>query len=179
MKIKSKISESYVIEVDGEITLNLVTHLAFLNKDEVTISSLYGDFVDITLTKIDMLKISKFIREDYPNRSILKLDNISFEINPNWVIITNGDKKIEIRPEMFEKITKHIEEREEKIMESSNLTQEVYNKIINATASQNNKPTEEMAKPIETVGQQKKQSLYDTIINTMKQETKGGNGNGK
>ena len=42
-------NEPYVIEVDGEITLHLINHLTFINKEEVTISRLYGDFVDVTL----------------------------------------------------------------------------------------------------------------------------------
>lgn len=62
-------------------------------------------------------------------------------------------------------------------LKESNQTQEIYNKIIN---SDTNKPTEKIAKPIETVGQQPKKtkSIYDSIINTIKNETKGINDNG-
>lgn len=177
MKEKSSICESYVIEVDGEITLNLVNHLAFINKEEITISSLYGDYIDITLTKIDMLKVSKFIREDYPNLSTLNLGNITFEINQNWVIIKSGKNQIEIRPEMFDKIIKYVEEREENKMSESNVTQDIYNKIIN---SNSNKPVEKVVKPNETEVKTSvnSKSIYDVIVDTISQETKGENKNG-
>ena len=173
-----KLNESYVTEVDGDKTLNLVNHLVFITKDEVTISSLYGIFVDITLTKIDVLKVSRFISENYPKFSTLKLENAEFEISKEWIVIKSGCKKIQIRPEMFEKVIIHIEEREKKIMEGSNATQEVYNKIINATTNQNNnKPSE--AKSITTGQMQIKKTIYDTVIDTIEKTNLGGNKNGK
>lgn len=83
MKKELKFNENYISRTEDLVTLNLVRHLVFISKDEITISSLYDDFVDVTLNRIEMLKIAKFIREDYPNRSTLSLDNITFKINPN------------------------------------------------------------------------------------------------
>ncbi|MCI8795117.1 MAG: hypothetical protein HFI73_07105 [Bacilli bacterium] len=178
MKKELKFNENYISRTEDLVTLNLVRHLVFISKDEITISSLYDDFVDVTLNRIEMLKIAKFIREDYPNRSTLSLDNITFKINPNWMIISRGKNLVTIRPEMFCKIVDYIEEHEQPQMNESNTTQDIYNFIINST----NNPTGagEVIKPISVEQQPKKiQSIYDTIIDTMKQETKGENENGK
>lgn len=172
-------NESYISKSEGLTTMDLVTHLVFINKEEVTISTLFGLPFDATISRVDMLKIAKFFREDHQHgSSTLKLDNVIFAIYPDWVIIDNGGRIVSMRPEMFAKIVDYIEESEEKTMNESNATQNIYNKIINANS---NKPTEEIVKPIEAVEQQPKkvQSIYDTIIDTMKQETKGGNKNGK
>lgn len=125
-------NESYVSEVNGELIINLVNHLVYINKEEITISSLYGEYVDITFNKGVMLEIVTFIKDVYPTNSTLDIDNIAFEINPNWVIIKCGDKKVEIRPEMFIKVVNCFEESENQPMNESNLTQKIFNGLINS-----------------------------------------------
>ena len=72
----------------------------------------------------------------------------------------------------------YISKSEGNPMNESNATQNIYNRLINANS---NNPAKETVKPIENIGQQtvKTQSIYDKIIDTMKQETKGENENGK
>ncbi len=175
-------NEPYVIEVDGEITLHLVNHLTFINKDEVTISSLYGDFVDVTLNRIEMLKIASFFRDNYSNCSTLNLGNIIFETNPNWIIITKVDKQVALRPEMFIVILKYVDERDSKTMNESNVTQNIFNNIISASNNQeNNKPSETLEKTITTSKTQTKtnKTIYDTVIDITEKTNLGGNDNGK
>lgn len=175
-------NEPYVIEVDGEITLHLINHLTFINKEEVTISSLYGDFVDVTLNRKEMLKIASFFRDNYPNCSTLNLGNIIFETNPNWIIITKVDKQVALRPEMFIVILKYIDERESKTMNESNVTQNIFNNIISASNNQeNNKPSETLEKTITTSKTQTKtnKTIYDAVIDITEKTNLGGNDNGK
>lgn len=168
-------NESYINKTEDLTTLDLVNHLVFISKDEITISSLEEDFIDVTINRIEILKISKFIREDYPNRSKLNLDNITFEVNPNWVTIKSGNNQVVMRPEMFIKIVKYIDEREGTPMNESSSTQNIYNKVINLDTTTS---TEKLQKPIKTTGKPiKKPNIYDSIMDAINSDTKGGNSN--
>lgn len=175
-------NESYVSEVNGELILYLINHMAYINKEKITISNVYGELTDMTLNRNEMSEITAFIKNVYPTNSTLDLNKKTFEINPNWVIIKSEDKQVEIRPEMFIKIVNCFEESEERLMNESNLTQKIFNELTKSNNNQSNgKTSERLGKIIATNSTQPKtnKSVYDNVVDTINKSNLGGNENGK
>lgn len=172
-------NEPYIRKEDELTIIELVNHLVMIEEKEpvkISICDLER-LSDITLTKNEILKISRFVKANNCCQT-LKIDNILIETQPDWLTIKCSDNIVIIRPEMFDKIVKYLEEREETIMKEGNVTQNIYNSLINSNNSQNNTPNE--AKPIAIKDNQTKNSktIYDSVIDTMKNNL-GGNNNGK
>lgn len=85
------------------------------------------------------------------------------------------DKGIKIPTKEIFTIVKCLKEITD-IMNESSTTQDIYNTILN---SNSNNPAGEIIKPIEATGQQPKSklSVYDSIINAINKESKGGTDN--
>lgn len=174
--------ESYVSEVNGELILNLINHLVYINKEGTTISSVYGELTDITFNRNEMSEITAFIKNVYPANTTLDLNKKTLEINPNWVIIKSKDKKVEIRPELFHKIVNCFEESEERLMNESNLTQKIFNELTNSNNNQSNdKTSEKLEKTITPNSTQPKtnKTVFDNVVDTINKSNLGGNENGK
>lgn len=173
--------EPYIKKEDELTIIELVNHLIMIEeKDPVRISILDLERnSDITLTKNEIFEISQFVKENNTCCQTLEIDNILIETQPDWLTIKCSDNVVTIRPEMFDKIVKYLEESEVTIMKESNTAQNIYNSLINLSNGQNNNQTNN--KPIETKtiaikDNQTKNSktIYDSVMDNL-----GGNNNGQ
>lgn len=172
--------EPYIKKEDELTIIELVNHLIMIEeKDPVRISILDLERnSDITLTKNEIFEISQFVKENNTCCQTLEIDNILIETQPDWLTIKCNDNIVIIRPEMFDKIVKYLEESEEQVMKESNATQEIFNKLVNLNNSQNTASCEKPTKPITTGQTQTKKTIYDSVVDTMKNNS-GSNDNGK
>jgi len=175
-------TEPYIRKLDDTTILDLINHLVIINDktpNDVTIYELGEELYNVTLTKSDISDIS-YMFTKYKNH-YFHCNGIEIVITLNWVTLTSENKKVAIRPEMFDKIIKYIEEGEQSIMNENNITYDIYNRIINATASQNNnKPVEASPKPIEADVKPSinSKSIYDNVMDTLENQVKGETDNG-
>lgn len=173
-------NEPYIRKEDELTIIELVNHLIMIEEKEPIKISIFDleRLSNITLTRIEILKISRFVKANTCPQT-LEIDNISVETQPDWLTIKCSDNVVIIRPEMFDKIVKYLDEREDKTMKESNVTQNIYNSLINSNSSQTNNTTSE-AKTIAIKDNQTKnnKTIYDSIIDTMKNNL-GENNNGK
>lgn len=160
---------------DETIVLTFQDYIAYIDKEleVVTISSNDIYTVNLVLSKAEILSITKYL-----NSNCLKFKTGNKEINlssDGYMFIDEIDKGIKIPVTEIMEIAQYFMERED-IMTESNSTQNIYNKIMSLGS---NKPADKIVKPIEAAGQQlkTKQSIYDSIINTIDKESKGATDN--
>lgn len=172
-------NEPYIRKEDELTIIELVNHLVMIEgKEPVKISICDLERLsDITLTKEEILKISRFVKANTCCQT-LEINNILIETQPDWLTIKCNDNIVIIRPEMFDKIVKYLDESEEQVMKESNATQEIFNKLVNLNNSQNTASCEKPTKPITTGQTQTKKTIYDSVVDTMKNNS-GSNDNGK
>lgn len=175
-------TEPYIRKLDDTTILDLINHLVIINDkapNDVTIYELGEELYNITLTKSDISDISyMFTKYKY---HYLHCNGINITFNPNWVTFTSENNKVAIRPEMFDKIIKYIENGEQSIMNENNITYDIYNKIIGADNNNqsNNKPIEAAPKPIEAGVKPpiNSKSIYDSVMDTLENQVKGATDN--
>lgn len=108
-------TNSYIVECEGTVTLNLVNHLVFIDDNDpenITISSLNEQLIEVTISKKNIFKISKFTNKNYPicpTINLNKENKIQAEIHLDWIVIRNNDYQVALRPEMFKKIVDYLE----------------------------------------------------------------------
>ncbi len=108
-------TNSYIEKCEGTVILNLVDHLVFISDndpDNILISALNEQLTDVTISKKNIIKISKFTNKDYPICPTIKLnkgDKIQAEVHSDWIVIRNNGYQVALRPEMFQKIVEYIE----------------------------------------------------------------------
>lgn len=170
-------NEPYIRKEDELTILELVNHIVMIYEEEpikISICDLERGS-NITLTKNEIFEISQFVKVNDNGCQKLVIDNILIDVRPDWLTISIDNNLVVMRPEMFDKIIKYFEESQ-KIMKEGNVTQNIYNSLINTNNSQNNTPNE--AKPITTGQTQTKKTIFDSVIDTMKNNL-GGKENGK
>lgn len=157
------------------IVLNFRDYIVYIDKAlrEITISSNDIYAVSIVLSEIEILDIALGITDSI---SKFKVGNKEISLSSdNCVFIDEIDKGIKIPTKEIFTIVKCLKEITD-IMNESSTTQDIYNTILN---SNSNNPAGEIIKPIEATGQQPKSklSVYDSIINAINKESKGGTDN--
>ena len=170
-------NEPYIRKEDELTILELVNNIVMIYEEEpikISICDLERGS-NITLTKNEIFEISQFVKVNDNGCQKLVIDNILIDVRPDWLTISIDNNLVVMRPEMFDKIIKYFEESQ-KIMKEGNVTQNIYNSLINTNNSQNNTPNE--AKPITTGQTQTKKTIFDSVIDTMKNNL-GGKENGK
>lgn len=160
---------------DETIVLTFQDYTAYIDKEleVVTISSNDIYNVNLVLSKAEILNITECL-----NSSYLKFKIGNKEINlssDGYMFIDEIDKGIKIPITEIREIAQYFIEREG-IMTESNNTQNIYNKIMSLDSS---KFADKIVKPIEAAGQKPKpkQSVFDSIIDTINKESKGGTDN--
>lgn len=163
--------EKHAIFINNELESIIISPN---NTQDVKGNECIVETINITMSKEEILTISECLDSNF---SRFNVGNIEINILDDYVFVYTDYKEIKISVKEIKVIVKYLIESEGIKMNESNNTQDIYNKIVSLDSS---KPTEKIAKPIETVGQPPKkiQSIYDTVIDTMKQETKGENENG-
>ncbi len=140
---------------------------------KITISSNDIYAVSIVLSHAEILEIALGILAGI---SKFKVGNMEINLSSDdCAFIDEVDKGIKIPTKEIFTIVEYLKKSWD-IMNESNTTQDIYNKVINANG---NNPAGEIVKPIEAAGQKPKpkQSVFDTIIDTINKESKGGTDN--
>ncbi len=172
-------NEPYIRKEDELTILELVNHVVMIYEEEpikISICDLERGS-NITLNKNEIFEISQFVKVNDTGCPKLVIDNILIDARPDWLTISIDNNLVAIRPEMFDKIIKYFE-KSQKIMKEGNVTQNIYNSLINSNNSQNNTPNEAKSIAIKDNQTKSNKTIYDSVIDTMKNNL-GGNNNGK
>lgn len=160
----------YTIHIDRKLERAIISFNGTepINDDECVVETM-----NMTLSKKEILTIASCIDTSFANFAVGdKKVSICSDFD---VFIDNVDRAIKIPAQEIRDIAKYFIKSKE-LMNEGNTTQDIYNNILN---SNSNNPAGEIVKPIEAAAPQPKpkQSIYDSIVDIINKESKGGTDN--